>query len=155
MESSSSSSTPSSPSSCRPVSFTRDTCLTDSDTKHEHYSLTCFIVSEAGRRWSVLPAAERKRTVLDQIREVFGAEVGGVDHVPMPVDIVEREWEDGITPVLPPEVLDGEAGRTLGEPFGHVHFVGSETADKWRGYMEGALRSGIRGAREVIASLKQ
>ena len=66
---------------------------------------------------------------------------------------MEREWEDGVTPVLPPEVLDGEAGRTLGKPFGHVHFVGSETADKWRGYMEGALRSGIRGAREVIASL--
>jgi monoamine oxidase len=59
-------------------------------------------------------------------------------------------------PVMPPEVLDsldGEARRSIGKPWGNVHFVGTETADMWQGYMEGAIRSGLRGARESIALL--
>lgn len=36
---------------------------------------------------------------------------------------------------------------------GKVHFVGTETAYEWKGYMDGALRSGIRGAEEVARAL--
>ena len=38
---------------------------------------------------------------------------------------------------------------------GPVHFVGTETAYEWKGYMEGAVRSGERGAQEVLLALNK
>jgi monoamine oxidase len=43
-----------------------------------------------------------------------------------------------------PEILAAPAGR--------IHFAGEHTAGSWAGLMEGALRSGQRAAREVLAS---
>jgi monoamine oxidase len=39
----------------------------------------------------------------------------------------------------------------LARPAGRVHFAGEHTAGDWAGLMEGALRSGIRAAGEVLA----
>ncbi len=41
----------------------------------------------------------------------------------------------------------------LAAPAGRLHFAGEHTAGAWAGLMEGALRSGIRAARAVVASL--
>jgi len=38
-------------------------------------------------------------------------------------------------------------------PWQHVHFAGTETADLWRSYMDGAIQSGLRAADEVAARL--
>ncbi len=40
----------------------------------------------------------------------------------------------------------------LARPVGHLHFAGEHTAGRWSGGMEGALRSGLRAAEEVLAS---
>ncbi|KAK7510032.1 uncharacterized protein IWZ02DRAFT_437535 [Phyllosticta citriasiana] len=55
--------------------------------------------------------------------------------------------------IMGPGVLTS-VGQALKEPVGNVHFVGTETSDVWRGYMEGAVRSGIGGAEEVIEALQ-
>ena len=47
-----------------------------------------------------------------------------------------------------------KAGAALKEPRGNLHFVGTETSDVWSGYMEGAVRSGVRGAKEVVDALQ-
>jgi monoamine oxidase len=52
---------------------------------------------------------------------------------------------------------DGLAARAgdddaLAAPAGALHFAGEHTAGAWRALMEGALRSGIRAADEVLAS---
>jgi monoamine oxidase len=39
----------------------------------------------------------------------------------------------------------------IAAPLGRVHFAGEHTAGAWAGLMEGALRSGARAAREVLA----
>lgn len=36
---------------------------------------------------------------------------------------------------------------------GNIHFAGTETADEWRSYMEGAITSGQRAAREIANAL--
>lgn len=41
----------------------------------------------------------------------------------------------------------------LTAPCGPIHFAGSETADEWRSYMEGALQSAERASAEVTDSL--
>ena len=40
-------------------------------------------------------------------------------------------------------------GPALREPIGPLHWAGTETATKWNGYIDGALQSGERAAREV------
>jgi len=40
------------------------------------------------------------------------------------------------------------------KPLGRVHWAGTETATEWSGYVEGALESGDRAAREVLAGLR-
>ncbi len=38
---------------------------------------------------------------------------------------------------------------------GRVHFAGTETADYWLGYMDGAVRAGERAARDVATALRR
>ena len=54
-------------------------------------------------------------------------------------------------------VPDGEWGILdvdLGAPVGRIHWAGSEYSSKWFGYMEGAVISGKRAAKQVKAALK-
>ena len=48
-----------------------------------------------------------------------------------------------------------EFADVYGKPVGNLHFVGTEYATEWKGYMEGALCSGENGAVAVIDSLGQ
>lgn len=41
--------------------------------------------------------------------------------------------------------------QLIAAPVGRVHFAGEHTAGAWAGFMEGALRSGVRAADEVLA----
>jgi monoamine oxidase len=45
------------------------------------------------------------------------------------------------------------AGSALVEPAERIHWAGAETSDVWNGSMEGAIRSGLRAATEVLADL--
>lgn len=45
--------------------------------------------------------------------------------------------------------------HVLRQSTGRIHYVGTETAFEWKGYMEGAVRSGERGAREVLLALNK
>jgi monoamine oxidase len=40
----------------------------------------------------------------------------------------------------------------LGAPVGPIHFAGEHTAGEQHALMEGALRSGVRAAEEILAS---
>ena len=42
-------------------------------------------------------------------------------------------------------------GAALRVPCGRIHWAGTETAVRWNGYIEGAVRSGERAAEEVMA----
>ncbi|MFG2000609.1 flavin monoamine oxidase family protein [Spirillospora sp. NPDC048911] len=46
-----------------------------------------------------------------------------------------------------------EFGEALAKPTGLIHWAGTETSDYWTGYMDGAVRSGERVAKEVAALL--
>ena len=75
-----------------------------------------------------------------------------------PLAYVECDWhEDGWTAgcvsPLGPGVLY-PFGAALTETCGVIHWAGTETSAIWNGYMDGAVRSGQRVAREVFASLR-
>jgi monoamine oxidase len=135
-----------------PTSFSRDTCLEEDN----QYSITCFLVGDKGRRWSKFSKSARRQQVQDQFYTIFGA---AVKDIPEPINIIEKEWmkdpwaRGAPCPVMPPGVMTSDAGQAIRDVFGDLHFVGTETALVWKGYMEGAVRSGVRGATEVIKAL--
>ncbi|CAG7564046.1 unnamed protein product [Fusarium equiseti] len=137
-----------------PIYFSRDTCSEEDG----QYSITCFVVGDRGREWSKWSSAERKRIVSNQFKRIFSA----VDiKAPEPVNIIVQEWTKqpwiwgAPSPVMMPGTLTSDSGKALRESYGRVHFVGTETSLVWKGYMEGAVRSGVRGAEEVIQAFEE
>lgn len=119
-----------------------------------HYSMTVFLVGQAGRDWAKNPKAVRDKQILDRLDELFGKYA----KVEQPIEIYEQDWmnehwsQGGPCPATTPGIWT-KYGDSLLTPHDRVHFVGTETAEKWRGYMEGAIRSGARGASEVVHKL--
>ena len=130
-----------------PISVTRDVSVDEKGL----YAMTCFLVGEAGRKWSELPEQAKKDAVVAQVKRMFSPFVS----VPEPIDAIfhvwaEDQWSQGCPcPAMPAGVLSG-LGHALRTSHGRVHFVGTETAFEWKGYMDGALRAGERGAKEVV-----
>ena len=137
-----------------PASVIRDTSV-PVDNK---WILTCFMAGDPGRAWFQLPSTQAKtNAILDQLSDLYADRVGVREAF---VDSISHEWSlepfSGYgcpCPSLAPGVLD-TVGDALQEPFQNVHFVGTETADVWKGYMEGAVQSGGRGAAEVLSLLQ-
>lgn len=103
-----------------------------------------------------LPPAQRKEAILQQIEKIFGP----FAKVEKPIDMVEQiwkneQWSQGCPcPVMPPGLMSAHE-HVLREASGRIHFVGTETAFEWKGYMEGAVRSGERGAAEVLLAMNK
>jgi monoamine oxidase len=111
-----------------------------------------FVGGDAARRHVRRSAAERRAAVLANFATYFGADARRPDEY-REQDWSRERWTRGCpTAIMGPRVLSRH-GRALGRPFGRVHFAGTETADRWAGYMDGAVRSGERAAREVLAQL--
>jgi monoamine oxidase len=114
--------------------------------------LVGFVVGRQARELSDATASERRQAVLDSLVRLFGARAGS------PLQYVERDWSaEEWTRGCPvcrfaPGGWTG-FGRWLRQPVGRIHWAGTETATHWSGYMEGALQSGERAAREVLEPL--
>lgn len=135
-----------------PIVFTRDTSFPEDNL----WTITTFCVGGPGRTWSFLSTADRSKTVLSQFREILCTEF---KDIPDPIATHEMEWAKVETcpgapcPVTPPNILASAAGMSITAPFQNIHFAGTETAPRSKGFMDGALRAGSRCADEVSRSL--
>ncbi len=104
------------------------------------------------RGHDALPPEQRKAAVLGNFVELFGPQAAE------PIDFVDQRWgaetfaPGGPTAAVPPGAWT-EFGSLLRTPVGPLHWAGTETADEWTGFMDGAVRSGQRAADEVAAAL--
>ncbi|PKS10642.1 hypothetical protein jhhlp_002397 [Lomentospora prolificans] len=137
-----------------PSSVIRDTS-SPADCKH---ILTCFMAGEPGMEWAKLSTPERETSLLAQIGKLFGVESTIAGDF---IEMVTFEWTTDEysgwgcpCTSVPPGVLDSLGGDVVREPCGNLHFAGTETAGEWKGYMEGAIRSGERAVEEVVKDLK-
>jgi monoamine oxidase len=111
-----------------------------------------FIEATDGRRSLGLTPAQRKAAVLDSFARYFGAAARS------PRAYIEMSWATELYSggcyggYLAPGVLS-DYGEMIRKPHGRVHWAGTETSDYWAGYMDGAVRSGERAAKEVLAAL--
>ncbi|KAK5099338.1 hypothetical protein LTS08_005919 [Lithohypha guttulata] len=134
-----------------PACVMRDTSVPQDD----FHVITCFLAGKSGREWSeLLSEQERRAAIVEQLKTVFGEKVEGEL-----LDVVGYQWSDDEysgygcpTSSLPPGVLS-RYGDQLTNAVVDIHFAGTETSDAWRGFMEGAVRSGEREASKVIDAL--
>ena len=64
-----------------------------------------------------------------------------------------EEWTRGCYGSHLPPGAWTQVGPALRPPIGRLHWAGTETADRWAGYIDGAIDSGERVAAEVHAAL--
>lgn len=134
-----------------PASVVRDTS-SPSDSKHV---LTCFMAGDPGRTWAAKSAGEREESLIVQLQQLFGVTDLRKDFLKMyAYDWADDQWSGWGCPCasLTPGVISTFGADALRQPWHDVHFAGTETAGEWKGYMEGACRSGERVAAEVIHS---
>jgi monoamine oxidase len=111
-----------------------------------------FIEGTAARVYTQKTAAERRAAVLNNFATYFG------DRALKPRAYYEMNWSTDpwtrgcYTGFTPPGVLL-DYGAALRRPAGRIHWAGTETSTIWAGYMDGAVRSGQRAAKEVLAKL--
>ena len=104
------------------------------------------------RGFDALPEAARREQALGCFTALFGEEAAH------PIDYLDQRWgaetfaPGGPTAAVPPGSWT-EFGRLLRIPVGPLHWAGTETADEWTGFMDGAVRSGQRAAAEVATAL--
>jgi len=110
-----------------------------------------FIGGDDARVWGLRSPAERRAAVLDLFANIFGPQALNAS------DYIEHDWsEDPWTRGCPvgfmaPGVLS-MYGPSLRAPIGRIHWAGTETAEVWNGYMDGAVSSGVRAAQEVLTA---
>lgn len=112
--------------------------------------LVAFLEGDHARRASELSADARRREVVEALARFFGPQArkhtGYAE-----LDWAAEEWTRGCYGAhLAPGVWTS-FGDLLREPWGRVHWAGTETAAVWNGYMDGAVRSGERAANEILA----
>ena len=95
---------------------------------------------------------ERRAVVTDVLARAWGERARDV------LGYVDRDWSaEPFTrgcygAHLPPGAWT-VYGPALRRPIGPIHWAGTETAERWTGYIDGAIDSGQRVAAEVLAAL--
>lgn len=106
------------------------------------------------RTFDPLPAAQRRERALRNFTALFGEAAAN------PIDYIDHCWgaepfaPGGPTAAVPPGSWSNY-GHVLRAPVDGVFWAGTETADKWTGFLDGAVRSGQRAAAEVIDYLSR
>lgn len=130
-----------------PISFVIDY----SDYQNQVNALCVTITAERAAFWGGKPEPERRAAVLNKLGVLFGSAAS------TPICYLEYDWNNdpvykgGTFGIYPPgRNLDYEFSNT----YKNIHWAGAETADVWRGFLEGACQSGIRAAGQVATQLK-
>lgn len=111
--------------------------------------LLAFIEGGHARKWGSVSEAERRAAVLACLSRCFG------DKAASPVAYIDKSWAEDewargcYAGYFPPGVWT-TSGPALRRPIGRIYWAGTETSTVWNGYIEGALRSGERAAREIL-----
>ena len=111
--------------------------------------LTSFIQGDKLFEWIGLSQEDRKEWVLRDLADLFGKAAERA------TDYAEGLWPQdqltggGYNSYLPPGGWSS-FGSAIREPFGRISWAGTETANKWYGYIEGAAIAGERAAEEIL-----
>jgi len=121
----------------------------DGRPEGETGQLAGFICGDAAREWAARTEAARRDAITAQLVSVFEN-----DRLGSPRAYHDRAWANepysrGAYHGYPTPGTMTACWDAIREPVGRLHWAGAETATKWYGHMDGAIRSGERAAAEV------
>lgn len=114
--------------------------------------LAGFIEAHNAMKWTGRPQEERKKLVVGRLVSFLGPEAAH------PIDYEDQDWPADpwsrgcYGASMPPGIMT-TVGRVIRQPHGRIHWAGTETSERWSGYVDGAVRSGERAAAEVMKRL--
>jgi monoamine oxidase len=135
-----------------PVSATFDDSPPDATESKGPGVVFGFVGGDNCRSYAAMSPAARQAAVLAQYANFFGPQAL------KPTGFFEtmwvgEEWTRGCPVGIPSCGTLLAYGPWLRQPVGLIHWAGTETSDYWNGYMDGAVRSGERAAKEVLQGL--
>lgn len=136
---------------CRDVSVDQD----------DNFALACFVCGHPARPWQALNEQDRKEAIVRQLAALFQTSHEAVSG--QLIDTMTSAWGQdqwagwGCPWAAPPPGTLGlyDDGELIDANVTGKYFVGTEMTNIWRGYMDGAFRSGQRGARRVLQDLEK
>jgi monoamine oxidase len=111
-----------------------------------------FLEGRRARELGRVPAEQRRTAVIDCFARLFGPRAARPDAYVERL-WAEEEWSRGCYGCHMPTGAWTGYGPALREPIGRLHWAGAEYATVWNGYMDGAVRSGQKAAREALDRL--
>jgi monoamine oxidase len=113
--------------------------------------VTCFLEGRHAVAARAMADDERRGLVLDHLVAGLGpAAAEPVGYAEL--DWSAEPWTRGCYGAHLPPGAWTTLGHVLRTPVGRIHWAGTETAEAWMGYIDGAIRSGERAAAEVLAA---
>jgi monoamine oxidase len=108
-----------------------------------------FSLAEKAKQLMQHDQATRKEIVKAGFVKMFGAEAANIEYY-TDKSFTEEPFTKGCyAGMFPPRILT-QLQTSLATPFHRIHWAGTETSIQFNGYMEGAVRSGERAAREIL-----
>jgi monoamine oxidase len=107
-----------------------------------------FAEAASARELGNLSLEERREAALACFARIHG------DQAKKPLTYADHVWENdpwagGCYGAFMPPGVWTSVGSAIRAPVGRVHWAGTETATAWAGYIDGAISSGKRAAKEV------
>lgn len=120
-------------------------CADSSDPENGCGVLATFVVGHRHQRWAALGEAGRRQAVLADLAAYLGPQALE------PLAYVEKDWPSvpfvgGAYAGWMPPGLWTRCGEAMRRPHGRVFWAGTEVAERWPGFFEGAVRSGEEAA---------
>ncbi|KAK7863694.1 hypothetical protein R5R35_003082 [Gryllus longicercus] len=128
------------------------TMMCDVTTENGGAALMGQLTSIPGLEWSEKKSSARREAVLRSMVDLWGP------WVMRPLDFCEKNWSEekyvGGCPrhFLGPGMMAWH--HFIRKPFLRIHWAGTETANRWTGYMNGAVQAGHRATVEVLYELR-
>jgi monoamine oxidase len=113
--------------------------------------IASFMFGHVAKAAAALDPGERRDAVLRLLTNRLGPKAASPSEF-IETAWFEEEWTRGCSfACLPPGAIT-RYGPLMQQPFGRVHWAGTETSGMAHGAMDGAARSGDRVAAEILAS---
>lgn len=120
-------------------------CADSSDPETGVGVIATFVVGDRYRRWRSMNEGDRQSAVLSDLAIYFGDEAlspSTYDEVDWP----SEPWTGGAYSAFMPPGVWTSLGEALTTSVGRIHWAGTEMADRWPGFFEGAVQTGETAA---------
>ena len=128
-------------------------CADSSDPESGKGIIATFVVGNRYQRWRAMSDHDRRAAVLSDLAAYFGEEAYAAvtyDEVDWPAD----PWTGGGYAAFMPPGVWTDFGEALVAPVGRIYWSGTEVADRWPGFFEGAVITGEAAAEAIQTRLQ-